>query len=66
MATKIPPSKKPITIMLSEDLHKKAKILAELSDTSLSELVEDLCERTVKSRLPALLASLMAQPTPAE
>ena len=52
--------------MLSEDLHKKAKILAELSDTSLSELVEDLCERTVKSRLPALLASLMAQPTPAE
>lgn len=62
----LPSDKKPITVMLSDDLHKKAKIMAELSDRSLSDLVEEMVSRTVKSRLPGLLAALTAEPTPAE
>lgn len=61
-------AKKMISVMLTPELHKRAKVLAELSGTSLSDLVEEVVARTVKSRLPGLLVGLTgtAEPTPAE
>lgn len=60
-------AKKMVTVMLTAEMHKRAKVLAELSGTSLSNLVEELVERVVKSRLPGLLAGLTeSAPTPAE
>ena len=50
--------KKPVTVMLSESLHKRAKITAELSGVSLSDLVEAQLKVVVKERLPGLLAKL--------
>lgn len=50
--------KKPITVLVSESLHRKVKVLAELSGTSLSELVEEQLRVVVKERLPGLLAKL--------
>jgi hypothetical protein len=50
--------KKPVTVMLSEHLHKRVKITAELSGVSLSDLVEEQLKIVVKERLPGLLAKL--------
>jgi predicted HicB family RNase H-like nuclease len=51
-------SKKPVTVMLSPALHRRVKVMAELSGSSLSDLVESQIESLVKERLPGLLASL--------
>jgi hypothetical protein len=50
--------KKPVTVMLTESLHRKVKITAELSGISLSDLVEEQLKTVVKERLPGLLAKL--------
>jgi hypothetical protein len=50
--------KKPVTVMLTETLHRKVKITAELSGISLSDLVEEQLKTVVKERLPGLLAKL--------
>lgn len=55
------PEKKPVTVMLSEQLHRKAKITAELSGTSLSDLIETEMKALVKNKLPGLLAGLDAE-----
>ncbi|GMV15483.1 MAG: hypothetical protein AMXMBFR56_37070 [Polyangiaceae bacterium] len=55
------PDKKPVTVMIPEALHRKVKVLAELSGTSLSDLVEAEMRALVKSKLPALLAGLDAE-----
>lgn len=69
MSKKNPSDKKCVTVMVPENLHRKVKVLAELSGTSLSDLVEEMIDKTVKARLPRLLGVLMpetATPTPAE
>lgn len=55
------PEKKPLTVLLSEQTHRKAKITAELSGVSLSDLVEAQLKILVKEKLPALLAGLDAE-----
>jgi hypothetical protein len=55
------PEKKPVTVMIPEALHRKVKLLAELSGTSLSDLIETEMKALVKSKLPALLAGLGAE-----
>lgn len=55
------PEKKPVTVMIPEALHRKVKVLAELSGTSLSDLVETEMKALVKSKLPGLLAGLDAE-----
>lgn len=55
------PEKKPVTVMIPEVLHRKAKITAELSGTSLSDLVEAQLKAVVKEKLPGLLAGLEAE-----
>lgn len=50
--------KKPVTVMIPEVLHKRAKITAELSGVSLSDLVEEQLRAVVRVRLPGLLAGL--------
>lgn len=55
------PEKKPITVLVSDQTHRKAKITAELSGVSLSDLVEGQLKILVKERLPALLAGLDAE-----
>lgn len=55
------PEKKPVTVMIPESLHKRAKITAELSGMSLSDLVESQLKILVKEKLPALLAGLDAE-----
>lgn len=52
------PEKKPVTVMIPEALHRKVKVLAELSGTSLSDLVETEMKALVKNKLPGLLAGL--------
>jgi len=52
------PEKKPITVLVSDQTHRKAKITAELSGVSLSDLVEGQLKILVKEKLPALLAGL--------
>ena len=52
------PDKKPVTVMVTEALHRKAKITAELSGKSLSDLVEAQLKIVVKEKLPGLLAGL--------
>lgn len=67
MSKKNPSDKKPVTVMIPEALHMRAKVMAELSGVSLSELVEEMIDKTVKARLPKLLAGLTeSAPTPAE
>jgi hypothetical protein len=58
VATAPASDKKPVTVMIPEGLHRKVKVLAELSGTSLSDLVEGQLKTLVKERLPGLLASL--------
>lgn len=59
--------KKTVTVMIPEGLHTRAKVMAELSGVSLSELVEEMIDKTVKARLPKLIAGLTESvPTPAE
>lgn len=53
--------KKPITVLVSEQTHRKAKITAELSGVSLSDLVEAQLKILVKDKLPGLLAGLDAE-----
>lgn len=60
-STTAAPEKKPVTVMLSEQLHRKAKITAELSGTSLSDLIETEMKALVKNKLPGLLAGLDAE-----
>lgn len=55
------PDKKPVTVMIPEALHRKVKVLAELSGTSLSDLVETEMKALVKTKLPGLLAGLDAE-----
>jgi predicted HicB family RNase H-like nuclease len=55
------PDKKPITVLVSEQTHRKVKITAELSGVSLSDLVEAQLKILVKEKLPALLAGLDAE-----
>lgn len=55
------PEKKPLTVLVSEQTHRKAKITAELSGVSLSDLVEAQLKILVKEKLPALLAGLDAE-----
>jgi len=43
---------------VSDQTHRKAKITAELSGVSLSDLVERQLKILVKEKLPALLAGL--------
>jgi hypothetical protein len=56
------PDKKPITVMVTESLHRKAKITAELSGVSLSDLIEAQLRVVVKERLPGLLSQLGDEP----
>ena len=56
------PDKKPVTVMVTESLHRKAKITAELSGISLSDLIEAQLRVIVKDRLPGLLLQLGDEP----
>lgn len=60
-STTTAPEKKPVTVMIPEALHRKVKVLAELSGTSLSDLVETEMKALVKTKLPGLLAGLDAE-----
>jgi hypothetical protein len=59
--TSAAPDKKPVTVMIPEALHRKVKVLAELSGSSLSDLIETEMKALVKSKLPGLLAGLEAE-----
>lgn len=61
--TKPKTGKKMVSVMLTDSLHRKVKVMAELEGKSLSSTIEEILEALVKRRLPKLIAGMDAEET---